>query len=58
VGKGGGREEGGEMTQTLYAHMNKKRRKKKKHVWWFMLIIPATQEASPDKKLIRSHLNQ
>jgi hypothetical protein len=30
VGKGGGREKGGEMTQTLYAHMNKRNKKKRK----------------------------
>jgi hypothetical protein len=28
--KGGGREKGGEMTQTLYAHMNKRKKIKKK----------------------------
>jgi hypothetical protein len=30
VGKGGGRGKGGEMTQTLYAHMNKKIKKERK----------------------------
>jgi hypothetical protein len=29
-GKGGGGEKGGEMTQTLYAHMNKRKIYKKK----------------------------
>jgi hypothetical protein len=29
-GKGGGRGKGGEMTQTLYAHMNKRKKLKKK----------------------------
>jgi hypothetical protein len=29
-GKGGGRGKGGEMTQTLYAHMNKIKAKKEK----------------------------
>jgi hypothetical protein len=28
VGEGGGREKGGEMTQTLYAHMNKSKKNK------------------------------
>jgi hypothetical protein len=35
--KGRGRGEGGEMTQTLYAHMNKRKKMKKKNFlpFWF-----------------------
>jgi hypothetical protein len=40
--KGGGKGKEGEMTQTLYAHMNKRNFKKKKkegrgHIWWLCL---------------------
>jgi hypothetical protein len=38
-GEGGGRDQGGEMTQTMYAHVNKKK------AYWFNLLILATWEA-------------
>jgi hypothetical protein len=38
-GKGGGRGNGGEMTQTLYAHMNKKIKKERKKEKYLLQCI-------------------
>jgi hypothetical protein len=57
-GKGRSRGKGGEMTQTLYARMEKKKKECVARRWWPMPVISASQEAEIRRITVQSQTGQ